>query len=118
MSKFVFVLTRGTEDPTRVTRAFQLAKAAVENNHIVNLFLTDEAVLVVKKGMADNIVAPTGDEAASHLAFLTENKIPMYVCTPCAVARLLDESELVENASFAGAPKLFEISEGANIFTF
>lgn len=118
MSKFVFVLTRGLEDPTRVTRAFQLAKAAVENNHTVNIFLTDDAVFVVKKGMADNIVAPTGDEAASHLAFLTENKVPIYVCTPCAVSRLVEESELVENAKFAGAPKLFEISEGATTYTF
>ena len=118
MGKFVFVLTRGLEDPTRVTRALQLAKAAVENNHTVNLFITDDGVFVVKKGMADNIVAPTGDEAAAHLAFLTEKKVPIYVCTPCAVARLVDESELVENAKFAGAPKLFEISEGANIFTF
>jgi predicted peroxiredoxin len=79
MSKFVFVLTRGLEDPTRVTRAFQLAKAAHENGHEVNLFLTDDAVVVVKTGMADNIVAPTGDEAGPHLFYLSENKVPIYV---------------------------------------
>jgi predicted peroxiredoxin len=79
MSKFVFVLTRGLEDPTRVTRAFQLAKAAHENSHEVSLFLTDDAVVVVKTGMADNIVAPTGDEAGSHLYYLSENKVPIYV---------------------------------------
>ncbi|MBL6996112.1 MAG: sulfur reduction protein DsrE, partial [Desulfobacula sp.] len=33
MGRFVFVLTRGLEDPTRVTRSFQLAKAAKENGH-------------------------------------------------------------------------------------
>ncbi|THB73660.1 MAG: hypothetical protein D3926_23270 [Desulfobacteraceae bacterium] len=79
MSAFVFVLTRGLEDPTRVTRAFQLAKAAKENGHDVSLFLTDDAALVVKEGMADNIVAPTGDEAGSHLQFLIENKVPIYL---------------------------------------
>ena len=74
MRKFVFVLTRGLEDPTRVTRALQLAKAAKENNFDVSMFLTDDAVLVVKEGMIDNVVAPTGDEAASHYQFLLENK--------------------------------------------
>ncbi len=79
MSKFVFLLTRGLEDPTRVTRGFQLAKAAHENGHEVGLFLTDDAVVVAKEGMADNIVAPTGDEAGSHLFYLVENKVPIFV---------------------------------------
>ncbi len=79
MGKFLFVLTRGLEDPTRVTRAFQLAKAAKENNHEVNLFLTDDAVLVVKNGMIDNVVAPTGDEAGAHLQYLIGNKVPIYL---------------------------------------
>lgn len=79
MRKFVFVLTRGLEDPTRVTRALQLAKAAKENNFDVSMFLTDDAVLVVKEGMIDNVVAPTGDEAASHYQFLLENKVPVFV---------------------------------------
>jgi len=79
MSKFVFVLTRGLEDPTRVTRTFQLAKAAHETGREVSLFLTDDAVVLAKEGMADNIVAPTGDEAASHLLYLVQNKIPIFV---------------------------------------
>ena len=79
MSKFVFVLTRGLEDPTRVTRTFQLAKAAHENGHEVSLFLTDDAVMVAKEGMVDNIVAPTGDEAGPHLFYLVENKVPIFV---------------------------------------
>jgi predicted peroxiredoxin len=79
MSKFVFVLTRGLEDPTRVTRTFQLAKAAHENGHGVSLFLTDDGVVMAKEGMADNVVAPTGDEAGSHLYYLVDNKVPIFV---------------------------------------
>ena len=79
MRRFVFVITRGLEDPTRLTRALQLAKAAKENDHQVRLFLTDDAVMIVKEGLIDNVVAPTGDEAASHYHFLLENKVPIYV---------------------------------------
>ncbi len=79
MGNYLFVLTRGLEDPTRVTRAFQLAKVAKESGHEVNIFLTDDAVVLVKEGMIDNVVAPTGDEAASHLHYLIESKVPIYV---------------------------------------
>ena len=79
MGDFLFVLTRGLEDPTRVTRAFQLAKTAKETGHEVNMFLTDDAVVLVKDGMIDNVVAPTGDEAISHFQYLIQNKVPIYV---------------------------------------
>jgi len=79
MSKFVFLLTRGLEDPTRVTRTFQLAKAAHETGHEVSLFLTDDAVVLTKTGMVDNIVAPTGDEAGPHLFYLVKNQVPIFV---------------------------------------
>ena len=79
MGNFLFVLTRGLEDPTRVTRAFQLAKVAKETGHEVNLFLTDDAVVLVKEGMIDNVVAPTGDEAISHYQYLIQTKVPIYV---------------------------------------
>jgi predicted peroxiredoxin len=79
MRKFVFVLTRGLEDPTRVTRALQLAKAATENKYEAKIFLTDDAVMIVKNNMIDNIVAPTGDEASDHYQFLLKNRVPIFV---------------------------------------
>ncbi len=79
MGKFLFVLTRGLEDPTRVTRTFQLAKAAKETGNEVNVFLTDDAVLLAQNGMIDNVVAPTGDEAGDHFHYLINNKVPIFV---------------------------------------
>ncbi|WP_457552488.1 DsrE family protein [Desulfobacula sp.] len=79
MEKFLFVLTRGLEDPTRVTRTFQLAKVAKESGSEVHIFLTDDAVLLAKPGMTDHIKAPTGDEANAYFPYLLENKVPIYV---------------------------------------
>jgi len=79
MSKFLFVLTRGLEDPTRVTRALQLAKVAKEQGNEVNLFFTDDAVVLAKPGMVDQIKAPTGDEAKTYFEYLVENQVPIYV---------------------------------------
>ncbi len=79
MGKFLFVLTRGLEDPSRVTRTFQLAKVAKEKGHDVNVFLTDDAVVLAKHEMIDNVVAPTGDSAGEHLLYLNNNKVPIFV---------------------------------------
>lgn len=79
MGKFLFVLTRGLEDPTRVTRTFQLVKVAKEQGNEVNLFLTDDGVVLAKRGMADQVKAPTGDEARTYLASIMEQKVPIFV---------------------------------------
>jgi sulfur relay (sulfurtransferase) complex TusBCD TusD component (DsrE family) len=47
-----------------VTRALQLAKVAKEQDHDVNVFLTDDAVVLAKPGMVNQIKAPTGDEVS------------------------------------------------------
>jgi len=79
MKKFLFVLTRGLEDPTRVTRTFQLAKVAREDGNAVAIFLTDDAVVLAKQDMADYVAAPSGDEAATYLSDLVKNEVPFYV---------------------------------------
>jgi len=79
MEKFLFVLTRGLEDPTRVTRTFQLAKVAKESGSEVTIFLTDDAVVLAKPGMTDHVKSPTGDEANSYFPYLLENKVPIFV---------------------------------------
>jgi predicted peroxiredoxin len=79
MADFLFVLTRGLEDPTRATRCLQLAHVAKQEGHEVKVFLTDDAVFLAKKGMAENVVAPTGDDANTYLEHLRQAKVALYV---------------------------------------
>lgn len=79
MPKFLFVLTRGLEDPSRATRCMQLAHIAKQEGHDVDVFLTDEAVFLAKKGLAENVVAPTGDELSTYLEHLQKAEVPIYV---------------------------------------
>ncbi|MBF0467104.1 MAG: DsrE family protein [Nitrospirae bacterium] len=118
MSSFVFVLTRGMEDPTRVCRALQLAKVAKEKGHDVEIFLTDDAVFLAKQGLIDHVIAPTGDEAISHLGYLMANNVTIHVCTPCAETRQVLEGDLIENARFGKAPYLIDLAEKSTVFTF
>jgi predicted peroxiredoxin len=79
MAKFLFVLSRGTEDPARATRCFQLAKVAREGGHEVNVFLVDEGVVLARAGMADHVKAASGDELKPYMDFLVKERVPIYV---------------------------------------
>jgi predicted peroxiredoxin len=79
MAKFLFVLSRGLEDPTRSTRCLQLAQIAKQEGHDVHLFLVDDGVVFAKKGMTGNVVAPTGDGMHKYMEFLIQGKVPVYV---------------------------------------
>ena len=78
MAKFLFVLSRGLEDPSRGTRCMQLAHIAKQEGHDVSIFLVDDGVIYAKKGMCDNVVAPTGDEMSTYMEFLTQGQVPIY----------------------------------------
>jgi len=118
MAKFLFVLSRGTEDPTRSTRCIQFAKVAKETGHEVNIFLIEEGVMVAKVGMVDNIKSPTGDELKGHLDYLVKEKVPIFVCTPCANARQLGPDELVSTAQLDTAKTLIALAAESKVFTF
>ncbi|MDR3600492.1 MAG: DsrE family protein [Desulfosporosinus sp.] len=118
MEKFLFVLSRGLEDPIRATRAFQLAKVAKEKGHEVNIFLVDDAVAYAILGLADSVVAPTGDNAKQYLDFLIEKKVPFHICTPCARTRLFSEDQFIDGAKLSTAGVLIDLATESKVFTF
>jgi len=79
MAGFLFVLSRGLEDPARATRTFLFAKVAKEKGHDVNVFLVDDGVFYAVPGLSDNVKAPTGDAAKTYIDYLQEQKVPFYV---------------------------------------
>jgi len=118
LEKFLFVLSRGLEDPTRATRAFQLAKVAKEKGHEVNVFLVDDAVVYAVLGMADNVKAPTGDGAKPYIDYLIDQKVTFYICTPCARTRLYSEDEFINGAKLSTAGHLIDLATESKVFTF
>ena len=118
MAKFLFVLSRGLEDPTRVVRCLQLAKIAADKGHETVLFLVDDAAVIARVGALDNVKAPTGDEAGGYLDFLIEKGVPIMVCTPCANARFLDPEEFVKGAKLETGMTLIDLAAESRVFSF
>jgi uncharacterized protein involved in oxidation of intracellular sulfur len=75
-----------------------MAMVAHKGGKNVTLFLLDDAVLIAKKGVSENIKAATGDSCGDHLSYLQSQGVPILVCTPCVISRRIGEAELIEGA--------------------
>jgi len=117
-SGLLIVLNTGLDNPARSTRAFQMAKIAAEKGIDVVLFLVDDAVFLAKKGIAENVKAPTGDELKTYLQFLVENNVPIFVCKPCASTRQIKEDELIANARIETGYTLIDLTMERKVLCF
>ena len=117
--KVVVNLATGLEDAERVTVAFLVGTAALEQGKQVAMFLTKEAVRLALPGFADAVAC----EGCPPLARLFEQYASgggeLLVCPICFNARKLDEGQLVGNARLAGATPLWQwIGDGATVFSY
>lgn len=118
MSKFLFVLTRGPEDPTRAVRCFQFAKIAADKGHEVTVFLVDDAAYFTNLALTERVKAPTGDELLTYWKFLVEKGAGILVCKPCAEARLISEEDLPPGTKIGTGVTLIDLAAESKVFTF
>jgi predicted peroxiredoxin len=118
MSKFLFVLTRGPEDPTRAVRCFQFAKIAADKGHEVTMFLVDDAAYFTNLSLTERVKAPTGDELMPYFKFLVDKKINFLVCKPCAESRLIGEDDLPPGLKIGTGVTLIDLAAESQVFTF
>ncbi len=118
-TKVVINLATGLEDAERVTVAFLVGGAAVEQGKQVTTFLTKEAVRLALPGFADAVACEGCPPLARLFGQYASGGGELLVCPICFSARKLDESELVGNARLGGATPLWEwIGEGATVFSY
>lgn len=113
----VIILSCGTDNPNRSTRAIHLATIAHKEGKKTTLFLLDEGVYIAKKGLADHLRAATGDVADDLIAYLQAHDVPILVCTPCAKARRIEASDLIEGSRLATAAELIHLSCNAAVIS-
>lgn len=118
--KVVINLATGLEDAERVTVAFLVGSAAVEQGKQVSMFLTKEAVRLALPGYADAVAC----DGCPPLARLAEQYAVgggrLLVCPVCFTARKLNADELVANAQLGGATPLWEWigDDDATVFSY
>lgn len=118
--KVVINLATGLEDAERVTVAFLVAGAAVEQGKQVAMFLTQDAVRLALTGQADGTACDGCPPLDRLFGQFAEGGGELLVCPICFSARTLDEAELVGHARLAGATPLWQWigDEPATVFSY
>ncbi|WNM58486.1 DsrE family protein [Candidatus Nitrospira allomarina] len=102
MARFVIAGSKGTDDPTMATLPFIASQEAHKQGHEVVLWLQAEAVVLAKKGVVDGVQG-IGLPALKVLAnTILSQGIPLWVCSACAIARQIHESDLEVGAVMKG----------------
>lgn len=120
MAKVVINLSTGLEDGEKVTVAFLVGGAAVEQGKQVAMFLTKEAVRLALPGVADAVACDGCPPLSRLFQQYAEGGGELLVCPICFKSKQLDEGALVENARLAGATPLWEWigDEAATVFSY
>ncbi len=119
-NKVVINLATGLEDAERVTVAFLVGSAAVEQGKQVAMFLTKEAVRLALIGGAEATACEGCPPLSRLFQQYAEGGGELLVCPICFSARKLDEGQLVGNARLAGATPLWQWigDEAAAVFSY
>ena len=118
-NKVVINLATGLEDAERVTVAFLVGGAAVEQGKRVAMFLTKEAVRLGLPGYAEGVACDGCPPLRRLIEQYAAGGGELLVCPICFSARKLDDANLLPNARLAGATPLWEwVGEGATVFSY
>ena len=117
--KALINLATGLEDAERVTVAFLVAGAALEQGKRVAMFLTKEAVRLGLPGHAEGVACDGCPPLSRLFQQFADGGGELLVCPICFSARKLEEGSLVGHARLAGATPLWQwIGEGATVFSY
>ena len=76
--KFLYLATRGAEDPTHACMPLFFAKGAKDAGHEVEVVMAGDAVVLFHEPTAENTKGVGMPPAKELLAFCKENGVPVY----------------------------------------
>ena len=115
---YVLSTTWGPTDTTRASLPFIFANTALEAGDTVMIMLFHDSVTIAVEGSFEKMI-PVGPAPAFKEVFSHSNA-EIIVCKPCAEARGITESVLVDNCRFGGMMDFYDhvSREGAKAVTF
>lgn len=97
----------GSDDPTKAAFPFSHGLALAEAGHEVQIYLLGEAVVLMRKVVAD-AVTPVGWPAVGEfLNKLAGKHVQIYACGACSRARGVTEADLTTYGAKFGSPPIF-----------
>lgn len=91
MARFLFNVTTGPENPTRVALALLVAKSAVAQGHDVDIFFGGDAVQVLRDETMDAMHGVGTGHVREHFQALSEGGVRFHASRMSSKARGLSE---------------------------
>ncbi|HPI70460.1 MAG TPA: DsrE family protein [Tenuifilaceae bacterium] len=112
--KLIVIVTEGPDNQEKATIPFVMATAAQSMDVDVTIILQAEGVLLVKKGVSENVNASGFMPLKQLLDTFIELNGKLLVCTPCAKSRGISENDLIEGSKLIAAGTVISESLNAN----
>ncbi len=104
-------LTQGPENPTVAALAFLVARTAVEEGHLITLFLAGDAVQLMRNNAIENVMGLGTGSLKSHYEVLEKASCQIYLSGMSSKARGLTIEELQgKKVKFALPAELLRLS--------
>jgi predicted peroxiredoxin len=117
--KVLVNLATGLEDPERVTVAFLVATAALEQGKEVVIWTTKDAVRLGIPGVATGMACDGCPPLERLFQQFTDGGGQLWLCPICVASRGLSDEEKVANAKLAGATPMWEwAGDDATVFSY
>jgi len=97
----------GSDDPTKAAFPFSHGLALAEAGHEVQIYLLGEAVVLMRKAVADAVVPVGWPAVGEGLNKLKAMGVTIYACGACSRARGVTESDLANYGAKFGSPPVF-----------
>lgn len=114
----IIVMTKGINDEVSSV-GLTLANGALTAEFSVGLFLTSNAIDLVRKNGIDHTHVHPMEPLRNLLQDFMERGGTVWACPPCTSARGYDQDALIDGVIIHGASVIFErIKNGASTLTF
>jgi predicted peroxiredoxin len=119
-SRLLIHVTHGPEQPTRAALAFLVARTAMEEGHVVTLFLAGDAVQLLRDPVLDTVVGVGTGRLRESYDALVKGGARFYLSGMSSSARGLGEADLKgKPAAFAPPSMLVRLTlEHDRLFTY
>ncbi|HUB01292.1 MAG TPA: DsrE family protein [Terriglobales bacterium] len=97
----------GSDDPTKAAFPFSHGLALTEAGHQVQIFLLGEAVVLMRKAVAQSVTPVGWPVIGDTLDKLAAKHVQIYACGACSRARAVTEADLSNYGAKFGNPTIF-----------
>ena len=118
--KVLIIMTSGPDTPRRCATPFFFAQLGAVMEYEVTMFFTIDGVLLLKKGVADEVYPKAGGKSAGEfLRDAMEAGVRFTACTAATELHDLQVSDLIDGVEMVGGATMWQMAEESKtVLTF